>query len=181
MKKYGNKIVVLMLVVFMISMMFMGCNSNKVDPREKEVIEFMKKYDYDGAIAKAKELYTGEELEEMLDWINKDIERTKLVQQKIEEYEASKNPSSKLEIQGHTHKISDGYIYVTGRVKNVSDDDISYFEVVCKYLDENGQVLDSDYTNSGLVLKPGEMREFEIMHKYREEYSEYEVLIGDVR
>ena len=83
MKKYGNKIVVLMLVVFMISMMFMGCNSNKVDPREKEVIEFMKKYDYDGAIAKAKELYTGEELEEMLDWINKDIERTKLVQQKL--------------------------------------------------------------------------------------------------
>jgi len=48
-------------------------------------------------------------------------------------------------------------------------------------VDKNGQVLDSDYTNDGLVLSPGEMREFEIMHKYRSEYEKYNLSIGEIK
>lgn len=74
-----------------------------------------------------------------------------------------------------------GEIQVTGRVKNVSDSDISYFEVRIDFKDNNGNILNSDYTNDGLLLKPNDMREFEIMSKWNNSYKQYELSIGDIK
>jgi len=88
----------------------------------------------------------------------------------------------KLEIQsGWTWDVDGNYSYVKGRVKNVSNENISYFEVTAEYLDSAGQVLDSDYTNSGETLRSGNMKEFEIMHKHDSQYDKVRIFINDVR
>ena len=42
-------------------------------------------------------------------------------------------------------------------------------------------IIDSDYTNEGLDLLPGSMREFEVMHRDNLKYHDVKVKIGDVR
>lgn len=165
MKTKFKLIACLLLLLFIV-----GCSNQNTDPREEQIVQLVVNEKYDEAISKANELYQGKELEEMIYWINKSKPVIKQSQ------------TNKLEIQsGHTGSAKGDYYYITGRVKNNSNTDINYFEVVCKFLDENDQVLDSDYTNDSLVLKPGEMREFEIMHKYRDEYEKYQLFIGEVK
>lgn len=169
-KKNYLKIVLLCFILIFALSLLIACNRD--DPREKEVVQLVAKGAYDEAIRSAEELYKGKELDEMIYWINtkKPTNTRKQTQTK------------KLEIQsGYTDKVKGDYIYVNGRVKNTSDTNISYFEVRCDFLNDNNQVLDSDYTNDGLTLKSGEMREFEIMHKYSSEYKNYKLSIGDVK
>lgn len=92
------------------------------------------------------------------------------------------NVNLKLEIlSDHQYFLKGGYIYIEGSVKNTGESTISYFEVVCKFYDDDGQVLDSTYTNDGLDLEPGEMRKFEIRHKYDIRFKDYRLFVGDVR
>ncbi|KAF1085680.1 hypothetical protein SPSYN_01824 [Sporotomaculum syntrophicum] len=166
-------------IIFFAILLLSAC-SQKVDPREKEIVQLLNNKNYDEAVQRANELYKDEndKLVEIINYIEEDKERDLYRKQMKEEI----YPSSKLEIQqNHKSKIQNDYIYITGRVKNVSNKDINYFEVRCDFLDKNDQVLDSDYTNDNLVLKPGEMREFEIMHRYKDEYEKYKLLIGDVK
>lgn len=180
MKKY-----LILFVCLLIIFLLVGCEQNTeldVDPREKEVVQLVVREKYEEAISKAKELYEGEELDEMLDWINSYAKRNKEHEKWVKEQFEDMYPSTKLEIQsGYTYKIKGNYVYITGRVKNVSDSDISYFEIRVDFLDNEGNVLDSDYTNDGLTLKPGEMREFEIMHRWSDDYKKYSLSIGNVK
>ena len=176
-----RKIVISVLCVILI-INLIGCSNlqqQKVDPREKEIIILLNEQKYDEAISKAKEIFAGEDkLKEVL----KNIEGIKEINQKRKLLYQDVNPLSKLEIQsGFTHKIKDKYIYITGRVKNVSSSDISYFEVRVDFKDNNGNVINSDYTNDGLLLKPNDMREFEIMSKWDNDYDQYELSIGDIK
>lgn len=175
-----NKKMLILLLCFIL-VLGVGCGTEeKNDPRESEILKLVIDEKFDEAISKSKEYYTGDELQEMLDWVNKHKSLHLETEKKIKETFGSK--SSILEIQPNdSYKIKGDYIYITGRVKNIGDTDIEYFEVVCKFLDKDGQVLDSDYTNDGLILKSGEMREFEIMHKYKSEYDSYSLSIGDVK
>lgn len=170
-----------LILVLCLFLLVVGCSQPKTDPREKEVLQALggTDYNYDAAIKKTKELYEGEELEEMLKWLEEDKKQTEDHQKWMKE---NLYPSSKLEIQsGFTHKINGDYIYITGRVKNVSNSNISYFEVRVDFKDSNGNVLNSDYTNDGLTLKPNDMREFEIISKWDNEYNQYSLSIGDVK
>lgn len=179
MKKDFTKVAIIVgivVLVIIVSLMISCLNKpNSPDPREKEVIRAIGgiEFNFEAARAKARELYSGEELKETLDWLNA---MEKDVVSKYSKY------LPKLKIQdGYSHKIKGDYVYITGRVKNVSDSTISYFEVVVKFLDDNGRVLDSDYTNDSFDLKPGEMRSFEIMSKWNDDYKQYSLSIGDVR
>jgi hypothetical protein len=169
--KGKSKKILYCMVILMILLLLSACGQKQVDPREKEIVQLVVHEKYDEAIQRANELYEDQELQEMLEWINKHQKIDTGIQNKI-----------KLEIQpDRTIKIQNDYIYITGRVKNVGNKDINYFEVKCNFLDENDQVLDSDYTNDNLVLKPGEMREFEIMHRYKDEYEKYKLSINNVK
>lgn len=87
-----------------------------------------------------------------------------------------------LEIQDdYQSKIEGNYVYITGSVKNVGNVSVSYYEIVCKFLDEKLQVLDSTYTNSGQNLEVGEMRKFEIMHKHDDRFKKYALSIGKMQ
>lgn len=89
--------------------------------------------------------------------------------------------TDKLQIVSGWKWIVDGnYSYIRGRVKNISDVTVSYFEITAEYLDISGNVLDSDYTNSGLDLKPGNQKEFEIMHRHSDEYKSVRIFISKV-
>lgn len=176
---YKQKILycIVILTIFILS----ACGQNEqVDPREKEIVQLVVNEKYDKATQKANELYKDQELQEMIEWINKHKKIDTARQDKINEVYSETTDILKIQ-PGYTSKIQNDYYYITGRVKNVGNKDIDYFEVKCNFLDKNNQVLDSDYVNDNLVLKPGEMREFEIMHKYKNEYEKYQLSIGDIR
>lgn len=90
-------------------------------------------------------------------------------------------PRNKLEIQDGWKWTKDGnYTYITGRVKNMTDTNITYFKLTAEYLDSSGNILDTDYTNSGETIRPGAMKEFEIMHKYSDEYDKVRLIVEEV-
>ncbi len=90
--------------------------------------------------------------------------------------------AAQLEIQdGWTWKDEGDYSYIRGRVKNIGENVIGYFEVAATYKDENGNVLDTDYTNSGETLRPGWSKEFEISHYSCDEYKRVGIRVQDVR
>ncbi len=176
------KKIFIIILCFFIAFLLTSCKQQQkepeVDPREREVVQLVVHDKFDEAIIRANELYEGKELEEMVDWINKHIDINKNRQKQIQ----SLYPSRKLEIQsGYTHEIRNDYVYITGRVKNISDSKIRYFEVRVDFKDSNGNVLDSNYTNDGLTLNPGDMREFKIMHRWNNDYKKYSLSIDGVK
>ena len=80
-----------------------------------------------------------------------------------------------------TQKKTGNYIYINGSVTNTSSSKtISYFEVEAKFYDSKGNVIDSDWTNDGDDLEPGESRKFEIIHKYDSSVNDIRLSIKDV-
>lgn len=78
--------------------------------------------------------------------------------------------------------IDYGYIYITGTVTNTSySKTIGYYAVEAKFYDKYGNVIDSDWTNDGQDLAPGESRKFRIMHKYSSDEKDIKLSIKDVR
>jgi|LSQX01.2.fsa_nt_gb hypothetical protein len=87
-----------------------------------------------------------------------------------------------LEIQDdYQSKIEGNYVYITGSVKNVGNISVSYYKIICKFLDDDLCVLDSTFINSTQELEPGEMRRFEIMHKNDDRFKKYKLSIGEIR
>lgn len=108
------------------------------------------------------------------------IKETRDLEQKLAQERANAN----LEIQeGWTWEttLGESYSYIRGTVKNMGDTVINYFEVVALYKDAEGNVLDTDYTNSGETLRPGWSKEFEIMHRVRREYKKVSIYVQNVR
>lgn len=168
------------LILFLCLILFFsfGCGEEENDPRESEIIKLVFDGKLDEAVQRTEELFEGKEKDEMLEWVNKHID----IKERRKQLYQNTHPSTKLEIQpNHTYEIKDGYAYVKGRVKNVSDASITYFEVVVDLLDDKGNILHSEYTNDGLELKPNAMREFEIMFKDSDEYEKYRLSIGKVK
>ena len=88
--------------------------------------------------------------------------------------------SPKLEVvKGFTWEASGDYDYVRGSVKNSGDIPIRYFKVRAEFLDKKGRVVDTDYTNSGERLEPGQRKKFEIMHRSSPEYKSVSVSVDE--
>ncbi len=102
-------------------------------------------------------------------------------QKALEEYRNTPTTDD-IEINGGWTMDREGdYLYIRGSVTNVSSTKtISYYEVEAKFLDEYGEVIDSDWTNSGDDLEPGESRKFEIMHECGSDEDDVKLSIKDV-
>ena len=99
----------------------------------------------------------------------------------VREYKATPTTSDIKVNSDWTQKKSGDYIYINGSVTNTSSSKtISYFEVEAKFYDSKGNVIDSDWTNDGDDLEPGESRKFEIMHKYDSNTKDIRLSIKDV-
>lgn len=99
----------------------------------------------------------------------------------MQEYQSTPTTSD-IEINSNWSALKDGkYIYISGSVTNISNfKTISYFEIEAKFYDNNGNVLDSEWTNDGDDLAPGESRSFEIIHKYSPAESNIKLFVKDV-
>lgn len=107
----------------------------------------------------------------------------------IEDYKTSKiineyllkPKTSDLQIEKEWIWEKDGdYIYIRGSVKNISEKTISYFKILAEFLDNNGNVIDSDWTNDGDDLKPNTSRKFEIMHRYDSNFKRVRLEVSEV-
>ena len=99
----------------------------------------------------------------------------------VQEYKSSPTTSDLRVNSDWTQKKSGNYIYINGSVTNTSSSKIiNYFEVEAKFYDSKGNVIDSDWTNDGEKLEPGESRKFEIMHKYDSSVDAIRLSIKDV-
>ncbi|MCB0395923.1 MAG: FxLYD domain-containing protein, partial [Flavobacteriales bacterium] len=58
---------------------------------------------------------------------------------------------------------------------------IRYFKIKAYYLDDYGNVLDTDIDNDLEDLLPGMSKEFEIMHKNNPDYDRVRVEVDEVR
>lgn len=81
-------------------------------------------------------------------------------------------------IDGWTWVTEDDYTYVRGSVKNVGKKAIKYFEVNVKYKDLNKNVIDSDFTNWGGQIQPGDAKEFEIKHYLNKKYQSIDISVN---
>ncbi|GMU96905.1 zinc ribbon domain-containing protein [Ignavibacterium album] len=73
------------------------------------------------------------------------------------------------------------YSYVRGRVRNDGDKIVRYFKIKAFYLDNFGNVLDTDIDNDLDDLYPGMSKEFQIMHKNNPEYKRVSLIVEEVR
>lgn len=88
---------------------------------------------------------------------------------------------NKLSVVNWNWETERNYTYVRGRIKNNGDKIVQYFKIKALYLDNVGNVLDTDIDNSLDDLYPGMSKEFQIMHKYNSEYKRVSLMIEEVR
>ena len=94
---------------------------------------------------------------------------------------STSSPKMKLEIvKGWQWSDEGDWTYIRGSVKNVGDVPIGYFKVQAEYENAKGEVVDTDYTNSGERLNPGAAKKFEIMHRDSPEFKKVSISIGRV-
>lgn len=158
------------VLTLVLLLLLSACSSTMTDEqKDKAILDVFVKDGVEAAKSKAIELYKDNE-DKVLAWMLT-FNTTK-----------SNNYKDKLVIQEGWNWEKDGnYTYVKGRVKNTGDKTISYFEITAEYLDKNGQVLDTDYTNSGENLRPSNQKEFKIMHRYDSQYEQVRIFVEEVR
>lgn len=83
--------------------------------------------------------------------------------------------------EGWVWEKDGAYTYIKGSVKNNGEEPIYYYRINAEYKDEAGQVLDTDFTNSGTRLDPGSEAKFEIMHPHDNAYAEVIIYISKIR
>lgn len=175
-----RKIIIFILSTILV-ISLVGCSQpqKELDDRELEVALLIVDGKFDEARVMAKKLFKGNE---RLEVILQDIDEIEEIDKKSMELSKNTHTLSKLEIQPDRNQEYRGnYVYLSGKVKNISEHNINYFEIRVDFLGEGGIVLDSDYTNDRLILRPGDMREFEIMHKWNDKYEGFRFSVEDVR
>ncbi len=84
-------------------------------------------------------------------------------------------------VEGWTWTNEGQFSYIDGSIQNIGEKDIRYFKIMAEYSNGDGQVLDSDFTNSNEVLKPGNKQSFRVMHPYDSEFEEVTIYISQIR
>lgn len=97
----------------------------------------------------------------------------------IKEYRATPTTSDIEIAPDWKHYLKGNYIYIEGSIKNSSNKEIRYYEIGIKFLDNQGNVVDSSYTN-GSDLGAHESQEFSAMHQNNSKYSEIKLYIKKV-
>jgi lipopolysaccharide export LptBFGC system permease protein LptF len=164
-----KKVLFLLVLVMVLMFVFSACSYELSEEQKDEIIlDVYKNGDTEMARQKVMELYK-DDIIKANNWLMtfkaEDDERY-IYQLKI--------------LDNWTWTVEGNYSYIRGKIKNMSDKDIEYFEITAEYSDKNGNVIDSDYTNSGELLKIGNIKEFEIMHKDNKDYYRVNIFVNKV-
>ena len=68
--------------------------------------------------------------------------------------------------------------YLVGEFTNTTDKKISYLEIQYKFMDNEGNVIDSSFTNE-TEISPGETREIQIDTYLANGYTQYEMIVNE--
>ena len=68
--------------------------------------------------------------------------------------------------------------YLVGEFTNTTDIKISYLEIQYKFMDNEGNVIDSSFTNE-TEISPGETREIQIDTCLANGYTQYEMIVNE--
>ena len=68
--------------------------------------------------------------------------------------------------------------YLVGEFTNTTDVKISYLEIQYKFMDNEGNVIDSSFTNE-TEISPGETREIQIDTCLANGYTQYEMIVNE--
>ena len=74
-----------------------------------------------------------------------------------------------------------GFSKISGSVKNTGTAPIRYFNIRAEYLDDNGNVLDTAFTNSLERVNPGDQKRFEIMHRHSDSFKTVRLIVDKVQ
>lgn len=180
-----NLIIILCILCLILSFLFLnGCKSKDEKLREQlietqnaEIWELVDQGKIEQARGKAQKYYGDNEFS--LQVINNSIDDYIKINKNLDAI-CEKSEFKLLIQEDWISTIKDGYIYINGSVTNTGDKIIDYYKITVKYLDENQNVVHSNYTNSIEKLYPNESREFEIMNKYNG-YDYTRLVIEEVR
>lgn len=84
-------------------------------------------------------------------------------------------------IEGWSWTVEGKFSYIDGHIRNTGDKPIRYYKIIAEYGDGQGQVLDSDFTNSNDKIELGGMQDFQIMHPYNEAFQEVTIYISNIK
>ena len=68
--------------------------------------------------------------------------------------------------------------YLVGEFTNTTDKKISYLEIQYKFMDNEGNVIDSSFTNE-TEISPGETREIQIDTCLANGYTQYKMIVNE--
>ena len=68
--------------------------------------------------------------------------------------------------------------YLVGEFTNTTDKKISYLEIQYKFMDNEGNVIDSSFTNE-TEISPGETREIQIDTYLANGYTQYKMIVNE--
>jgi len=159
------------------------CGGALVIPRDVEIKSFVKKYLIYLLVGV---LIIGGVVTYLVIENKKVADAQKAIQdyqlQKYIDEQKSKANTWDLQIErGWTWEKDGNYTYIRGSVKNVGSKTINYYKLSAEFLDSKGNVVDTDWTNSGNDLKPDSSRKFEIMHKYDSAFKDATLEVSEVR
>lgn len=128
------------------------------------------------------------EIEQVLALSDKEkLEKIKVLAQKGKEIASQKHEeeldqllkeANPIEITDKKASRDGDYMYASGAVKNVSQTSYSYIKVKVTYVNDSGDIIDTDWTYaSSETLRPNEQKYFEIMTRYRDGMSKYSIVV----
>lgn len=74
-------------------------------------------------------------------------------------------------------------VQIRGTIKNNGDRTLNFWKVTVKFKDSTGNVIDTAVTAGGFVerIKPGESKNFEIMHRFDQRFRDTTAEVEEVR
>lgn len=84
-------------------------------------------------------------------------------------------------MEGWTWTVDGNFSYIKGHLMNTGEKTIRYYKIIAEYGDGQGQVLDSDFTNSNEKVRPGGQQDFQIMHPYDNAFKEVTIYISNIK
>jgi hypothetical protein len=74
---------------------------------------------------------------------------------------------------------SSGYVTIRGRACNEGDEPATFVKIGCDYLNEGGQVVNSDFTyaSSADGIQPGACKEFTLMERNSDDWRRFQTYV----
>lgn len=72
------------------------------------------------------------------------------------------------------------YMHIKGRIKNAGDKSLSYYKLTAFFKNNNGEIINSEYTNSGDLLLPNASDEYDISVKWSDEYKGLNLVVEEI-